>query len=51
MPYHDRISLPESDVSGFFVLRQDCKRIASIQRRYIHLEEISLHNGNKGRDK
>jgi hypothetical protein len=49
LPYHDRISLPESDVSGFFVhiLRQDCKRIASIQRRYILLEEDSLHNGNK----
>ena len=49
LPYYDRISLPENDVSGFFVqiLRQDCKRIANIQRRYIVLEEGSLHDGNQ----
>lgn len=49
LPYADRISLPESDVSGFFVhiLRQDYKQIVSIQRKYILLEEESLCKGNK----
>ncbi|HEY7080756.1 MAG TPA: tetratricopeptide repeat protein, partial [Nitrososphaeraceae archaeon] len=50
LPYNDRIGLPESDTSGFFVhiLRQDYKQIVNIQRKYIRLEEELLRDENEG---
>jgi tetratricopeptide (TPR) repeat protein len=50
LPYNDRIGLPDSDTSGFFIriLRQDYKQIVNIQRKYIRLEEESLSSWNEG---